>query len=60
MMLAKTAMVAFFGRSPKKIMRMTTLGPPPPSPARLDKPAMSPISRQPKIRQRMTLSDYED
>jgi len=46
---AKTMMVASFGRTPKNVMRITTLGPPPPSPANELSPDINIIVRIPMI-----------
>lgn len=47
MMQANTMMVASLGRKSKNMMRITTLGPPPPSPARELMPELKIISKAP-------------
>jgi len=46
---ANTTIVASFGRKLKHKISTTTLGPPPPSPAKLDKPATVAIRMQPTM-----------
>lgn len=48
-MQAKTMIVAYLGNTSKKRMRMTTLGPPPPSPASELNPAMNIMRIHPTI-----------
>jgi len=47
-MQAKTTMVESLGRRSKNMIKVTTLGPPPPSPARVDNPAIKPKRIAPK------------